>query len=142
MGGWPRYPVLLFSLALAACGGTSDESTPPSETRAESVCSEQCGKGSACGFLDGCVSFEDCRDGCVEQYAQEAMSAECLDAIEAFNNCFWSGLTCEQILASSSGAPGCGSELDAIGDPCSAGKSGFDKDRYVFVPLFCVYGPG
>lgn len=139
-----RIPELLVlaPLVLVACGGTSEDPPVGESTREQTLCSEMCRKGDACGFMAGCMTFEQCNDGCLREYGSVELSSACLDAIEAFHDCFWSSLSCDQILASPSGGSSCDSQLQAIGDPCAAGGSGFDKDRYVLIPLFCVYGPG
>jgi hypothetical protein len=135
--------LVLLSWALLACSEESSSDVPPpvAGTRQELLCSQMCNRGEACGLLNECMSVDQCCDGCLHEYALVETPSACLDAIEAFQDCFWRDLACAELTTCES-MPGCDAELDAIRAPCDVTGTGFDKDRYVFVPLFCLCGVG
>lgn len=139
-------PATLFWVALLACDGTSDKDAtvePPQQlTREEAICRDICDKGGACGFMDGCLSVGECRYYCVAQHTLTQLSDQCLSGLEAFTSCYWSSLSCEEILARVDDKTICQSEFNAIEDPCEGDAGGFDVDLYVYLPLMCIYGTG
>jgi hypothetical protein len=142
MSPWKTLGAAALLMSLRGCSDSASEESPPTTaSRQELLCSDMCETGAGCGMLDGCMSPEDCRSGCLDEYAQVQTPEACLDAIETFHACFWQSLSCVE-LSNCSGSAACGNELDAIRPACDVTGTGFDKDRYVLVPLMCVCGAG